>query len=252
MARWGKQPGEAWLPPAQQADGSWNGSVADTIQQLYALWLVHPVLDETAQKGLRWLLEYNRPPMRTLDETRVSYDNLFFEMARGEAPRLRVLSGVPFNSGCSGFVKTGAALFLAAGFGLAEDERVRNAYITLERIPARREGWWCSASCGANIFQAFAACPAPARGPAMALALEYLAGRQTKRGDWTGGIPFYSTFNALSRLDHPQAARMFERALPRVTGAQAANGAWGRDDQELKTFLVLDALDRAGMPVTVQ
>lgn len=249
LARWGKQPQAHWTPLPQREDGSWNGSVADTIQQLYALWLVNPVPDETAQKGMRWLLEFHLPPMRTLDPDRVSYDNLFFAMGRGDAPRLRKLSGVPFNAGCSGFVKTGAALFLAAGFGMAAEDRVKNALATLERIPARRQGWWCSASCGANLFQAGAAYPDFAHGDAMRLALEYLGERQSRNGTWSGGIPFYATFNALSRLDQPLAARQFERALPKVLSSQLPDGGWGHSDRELKTYLVLDAIERAGIVI---
>jgi hypothetical protein len=249
LSRWARQPQPPWDPPPQRADGSWNGSVADTIQQLYWLWLANPIPDEAAQKGMRWLLENHLPPMRTLDPDRVSYDNLFFAMGRGDAPRLRKLSGVPFNEGCSGFVKTGAALFLASGFGMADEERVTKALATIERIPARRQGWWCSPSCGANLFQAGAAYPDFARGEAMNLALGYLAERQSKNGTWSGGIPFYATFNALSRLEQPQAARLFERALPKVLSSQLPDGGWSRSDSELKTYLVLDAFERTGMAI---
>jgi hypothetical protein len=249
LARWGKQPQAPWSPPAQREDGSWNGSVAETIQQLYWTWLANPEPGETARKGMRWLLETHLPPMRTLDPERVSYDNLFFAMGRGDAPRLRNLSGVPFNEGCSGFVKTGAALFLAAGFGMSSEERVSLALETIQHIPARRQGWWCSASCGANLFHAGAVFPEFAHTPAMDLALDYLAEHQMQNGAWSGGIPFYSTFNTLSRLSQPQAARLFERAIPRVLRSQLPNGGWSRTDPELKTYLVLDAFERAGLAV---
>jgi len=34
-----------------------------------------------------------------------------------------------------------------------------------------------------------------------------------------------------------------------VLRAQSADGAWGRSDRELKTLLVLDALERKGLPI---
>jgi hypothetical protein len=232
----------------QRPDGSWNGSVHDTIRQLYARWLLDPRLDPSVEQGLNWLLETGRPPRRyTVNSDGSSYDNLFFEMSRGESPRLRTMSGTPFGDGCSGFVKTGAALFLAHAFG-SSHERVEQAFSTLEQLPARRRGWWCSASCGANIFQAFAVHPEHRRGPAMHMALEYLGAHQDDGGAWSGGLPFFELFNALSHLADPHAVRQFERALPRVRRARAADGSWGRSDRALKTFLVLDALERRGLP----
>jgi hypothetical protein len=231
---------------AQRPDGSWNGSVHDTIRQLYARWLLDPRLDPPAVQGLDWLLETYRPPMQQVNNDGSRYDHLFFDMGRGDAARLRAMRGAPFGDGCSGFVKTGAALFLALGYGYGH-QRVEHAFGTLEQIPARRRGWWCSASCGANIFQAFALHPEHGRGPAMAQALAYLAERQDENGAWGGGLPFFYLFNALSRLSDAQAVRQFERALPRVRRARAADGSWGRSDRELKTFLVLDALERRGI-----
>lgn len=253
QARWGALQGGAIMTPpltapGQGADGSWNDSVHDTIRQLYARWLIAPVLDEPTSRGLCWLLEVGHPPQRWQASDGARYDDLFFKMRRGDPSRLRVLQGAPFSAGCSGFVKTGAALFLAQQFGLPDEEgRMGRAFASLARIPPLRRGWWCSASCGANIFQAFAVHPDYSRSPAMGLAIDYLAACQGEDGAWEGGIPFYETFNALSRLEDDRATRQFECALPRVVRAQAADGGWGRSDRELKAFLVLDALDRKGL-----
>lgn len=247
-ARWGGGEPARWTPAPQRADGSWNGSVHDTIQELYAAWLSEPLegsAREAAERGVNWLLECHHPPIRGhRNADGASYDNLFFEMEqRYEAARLRVMTGVPFGDGCSGFVKTGAALFLAQELGLGSRERVALAFESLEGIPAIRRGWWCNARCGSNIFQAYVLHP----GPALGLALDFLARRESSNGGWGDGVPFYPTLNALARLDDRRAAEMFARALPRVQGSRAADGGWGRSDREFKTFLVLDAFERKGI-----
>ncbi len=83
----------------------------------------------------------------------------------------------------------------------------------------------------------------------MRLAVRWLAGRQRANGTWDGGVPFFPTLYALSRIPGKEADAQFERAADRVLRAQNADGSWGRGQRSLCTFLTLSAMKNKGMDV---
>ncbi len=101
----------------QSADGSWDGLVLPTIQNLFSLWLLQEEPNEQIHAALDWMLETDHPPMQCTSTDGAPYDNLFFRTTREDNRALLRISGVPFTQGCSGFVKMGAALFFACVFG---------------------------------------------------------------------------------------------------------------------------------------
>jgi hypothetical protein len=241
--RWASKGGEAdskkitaVIRSSQSANGSWNNSVAQTIENLFALFLLVRPSPATA-KAIDWLLEVDQPPMQ-----HPCYSNLFFRVRRAD---VELLKTGPFSPGCSGFVKTGGALFLASLFNQGDDRRVSQAFATLAKLPAQRQGRFCSASCSNNILQAFAANDEYRSSAAMKLAVARLEQEQMPNGNWSSGFPFYPTFYALSRIESKSADAQFRRALPRIVRVQKKDGSWGHSP--LNTFLVLDALERKGM-----
>jgi len=64
-------------------------------------------------------------------------------------------------------------------------------------------------------------------------------------------IPFYPVFNALSNLKQPSAGRIFSRALEKIYRTQNKDGSWGRSNKDLKTYLVLDALERKEIRIPI-
>ncbi len=236
----------AELRKGQSEDGSWSGSVARTLESLYALWLLLDEGDRSTAKGVDWLLEVGHPPMRCPCRDGATYDGLFFRMRRGESDALRHLHGVPFTPGCAGFVKTGAALFFASAFGQGDSQRVAGAYESLTRVVKVRQGRWCSGSCGNNILLAFAVHPKHSRSAAMGRAVSWLSSQQMPDGTWRRGVPFFSALAALSHVKHPLSAQQCQRALDRLERTQNHDGSWGRGQPQLNTFLVLDATERLG------
>ena len=237
------------LLSAQKPDGSWGGSSADTFQSLFSLSLLGRPAGRGIRKAVDWLTEVHRPVFECQAGDGVSYDGLFFQMTRADRARMRKLSGVPFSTGCSGFVKSGAALHLATVFGVGDADRIERAFDTFASAAKARSGRWCSASCGNNVLQAFAVRPDYARHPSMDLALAWIESLQDDRGDW-GPAPFYPTFWAMSCIANPIAERQFERALPRVAKLQGRDGLWGRSDRSFKTYMVLDACRRRGVDIS--
>jgi hypothetical protein len=237
--------------PAQEDNGSWNNSVVDTVKYLYQLSLFSNNLEERVRKALNWLLEKGHPPMKYQSNDGASYDDMFFRTSRSDNEKLRKLKGTPFSMGCSGFFKTGACLYLAAQFGYLEDKRVEKAYLNIIEIPPYRDGWYCSPSCGSNLFLAVVEHPIYSSSRAIHLNLDYLNRTQMENGAWQGPIPFFSVFNALAKLKMIEADRIFRFALNRLEETQNKDGSWGRTDKALKTYLVMDALVRKDIRISM-
>jgi hypothetical protein len=237
----------ARIEAAQGADGSWDGSCARTIENLFSLWLLLERKDPCVQKALDWLMETGRPPLHLPQENGATYNNLFFRTSRRDNTDLQRLTDVPFTPGCSGFVKTGAALFLATQFGLAGDDRVEKAFRSAVQTAKARNGRLCRGSCGNNINLALAVHPRHSRGPGMGCVLSWLERHMAPTGSWDQGIPFFPTLWVLAHLRSPKAGRLFRRALVRVARSQNSDGSWGRRQKLLDSFLVLDSLKRKGI-----
>lgn len=249
--RWDSQQEELPEFPEQKENGSWNNSVVDTVTNLYQLSLFTEKTDTRVESALHWLLEKKHKPLVYTNNDGASYDNMFFNTSRRDNERIRKLKGIPFSMGCSGFFKTGATLYLAAHFGYLDDERVDKAYKSVIEIPPYRDGWYCSPSCGNNLFLAVVAHPIYANSRAIHLNLDYLNRTQLDNGAWQGPIPFFSVFNALSKLKMIEADRIFGFALHRAEATQSKDGSWGRTDKALKTYLVMDALDRKEIRISM-
>jgi hypothetical protein len=231
----------------QSADGSWDGSVSSTIRNLFSLWLLAGLDSRVITKALDWLLEVDHPPMKQERENGATYDGMFFRTTRRDREELRRPQPVPFTPGCSGFVKTGAALFFAGQFGRGDDERVRKAFSSINRTARARQGRLCTGSCASNIHIAMAAHPQERRSEGMKAVLAYLSGKQKPIGSWEDGIPFFPTLWMLSYLNSRAANAAFRLALGRVQRSQSRDGYWGRSRKQLDSFLVLDSLSQKGL-----
>jgi hypothetical protein len=229
----------------QSGDGSWAGSVAKTIENLFAIWLLDEHLSHTTAKAIDWMLEVGHPAMHHECGDGAAYDSMFFRMARGERESLREMSGVPFTQGCAGFIKTGAALFFATAFGHRSD-LADAAYDSLSRVVQVRQGRWCSPSCGNNILQAFAIHETRSTSAAMKRAVAWLATQQEESGAW-GSVPFYPTVFAMGHLKDASSRRQLRAAMRRLQRLRNPDGSWGRSQRELNTLLALDAMERSGI-----
>jgi hypothetical protein len=246
----GSQQDRAWAERAavairkrQAEDGCWNASAGATINELFALWLLGSGPDAATGRGVDWLLE-TRHPLPARSEHPEGYDRLPHRVRRRE---LRRMQDVPFTMGCSNFVKSGAALFLAAAFGQGDAARIRAVRDVFSARARQRDGRWCSGSCANNVLQGFAMDAGLARGAAMRRVLAFLAGVQSDKGGWGDGVPFYPTVYALARVPGRAAKAQLDRAVGRLVRTQNRDGSWGRTRKELCTYLALGALERAGL-----
>jgi hypothetical protein len=229
---------------SQKTDGSW-GDTASTIRALYDLSLLNPGGNLITRAGVRWLLEEHLPLMRRVSTDGAPYSNLFFKINKYESAELNCLRATPFTKGCSGFIKTGAALYLASTHGLQGHERVAAAFDSLDKCIAVRKGRWCSPSCSNNILQGYAAHPEAKDGDAMAMAVEHLGRMQKPSGQWTGA-PFYPTLYALSNCGSKAARRQVDLALRKCARTQRKDGSWGGKGKLQGSYMVLMAMKRAG------
>lgn len=230
----------------QRENGSWGNSVIKTIDRLFLLYLLGDEGSDEAQKGTRWLLEDGQEPMRHTCGDGVSYDHLFFRLSRSESRALVAHRGLVTTPGCAGFIKTGAALYFASVFGLAEEERVERAMQTLVKV-AQQRGLWCSVSCSINILRAFLAHPRYAGAAVAREAVEILEREQTRTGSWRGAQLFYHTFNTLAHSTSRSAVRQVSNCLERLQRTQNSSGTWGRRHADLASLLVVDGLRRHGL-----
>ncbi len=234
------------IEAAQSPDGSWEGAVAPTIQHLFSLWLLSGQAIPAAAKAVAWLCEAKHPPLELDCRDGATYSGMFFRTTRRDHEELRKLRTVPFTPGCSGFVKTGAALFFAAQFGRATSDRMKRAFVSVNRTAKVRRGKLCTGSCANNLHLALAGHPRQRQGPGMAHVLNYLARAQTPAGSWANGLPFFPTLWALSHLNSRAADALLLPAFRRLQRTQNRDGSWGRSQRQLFTFLALDALSRKG------
>ena len=226
----------------QKRDGSF-GSLPTTIRYLFALHLLQRSSSNESDRALDWIWEAGlaRPEPRRSKDGAV-YQDLLFRIGRGEAARLSRMTGTPFNPGCSGFIKTGAGILLASGYGRGREARVQRALRCLDEVIAARNGLWCTPVCSNNILQAYAAHPDACRGRGLARAVRALGKMQTATGSWPG-LPFTSTFSALATVDLREARTQFKRALPLVRRSQNLDGSWGRGPRrEFTSFQMVRAL----------
>ncbi len=235
------------LSKRQSDTGSWNDSVVDTVENLYALSLLSPRRSTAAVNAVDWLLEKEHPSTVHISGDGSPYSGLFFRVKRGDTAGIYNRRDLPFNRGCSGFFKSGAALYFSGIFGKQNDPRAEAAFRSLDRVLDTRGGVWCSLPCSNNILRAYVSHPAKRDSRGTRKALKYLEHVQTETGGWKGTPFFYQTFNTVAQSGLPSARRQIERAMNRVSRSQNRDGTWGKTNKEFNTFLVLDGLHRRGI-----
>ena len=218
------------LLDGQCRDGSWKGSVIETIRRLFGLHLT--VRDPTPPvvRALDWLFTKIEPTR--INRTPTSEMPLTADR----------LAGLPFTVGASRWFELGAALFLSTIFGRENDPQVLEAYrkvlslIDPERKP--RCGWTSSY----NLLRALVVHPEFSQSKEVRHFVAALAKNQEDSGRWRVNVPFYQTVNALAHLDLSSATVQGEKAFKRLCVTQNRDGTWGRRQKEWNTFLVIHAL----------
>jgi len=232
------------LIEAQSPNGSWNDSLVETIQNLHLIALLAPKFNGRVKKAVDWLLEKDYEPMRHTAKDGAKYDGLFFRINRKDVNQIYRRKDLLFHPGCAGFIKTAAALFFAGIFTKQKDERVLQAFKTLDNVLKRRQGKWCSMPCSNNILRAYVSHPLKRQSKETKKALTTLAKLQTRSGSWRGIKYFYHTFNIVAQSKLKIARQQVAKALPRLIQLQNRDGSFGREHKEFYTFLVLDGLKK--------
>ncbi|MCB2225506.1 MAG: hypothetical protein KQH53_02430 [Desulfarculaceae bacterium] len=213
----------AALKKGQRQDGSWGGSPLESLRRLFGLHLTQREPDPAVERALDWLLPRVLAPEQC-----------------GPAPSARQLAGLPFAPSRADALWPPAGLFLAAIFGRGErPEVVRGLQHINKRLWGEPGLGWGAAG---NLLRALAVHLRFQRGRGARAFLARLAGADP----WPRSLPFHQTVNALAHLPGRQAVALLRPCWPRLTGAQAADGWWGRTDREFKSFLVVHALKNAG------
>lgn len=228
----------------QSPNGSWNDSVVETIQNLHLISLLAPKFNGRTKKAVDWLLEKDFESLHCTSGDGAKYDGLFFRVNRKDTKQIYQRKDLLFNPGCSGFVKTAAALYFAGIFTKQKDERVIQAFKTLDNVIKKRRGKWCSLACSNNILRAYVAHPLKRASKQTQDAVKVLAKLQTRNGNWQGIPFFYHTFNILAQSKLRIARQQVAKALPHIIQSQNRDGSFGKDNKEFFTFLILDGLKR--------
>lgn len=236
-----------FLAKSQTKNGSWNHSVVKTVENLYVLSLLAPRGSSIGGRAVDWLLEKDEPPTVRISGDGSPYTGLPFRVGHEDVKQIYTRRDLPFHQGCSGFFKTGAALYFSGIFRRADDERVAIAFRSLDKALQIRGGKWCNVACSGNILRGYVDHPKKRDSVQTKKALKYLEQVQTKSGGWKGTPFFYQTFNTIARSGLPSARRQAKQAMKRVVRSQNPDGTWGRSNTEFNTFMVLDGLHRQGV-----
>lgn len=213
----------------QDHDGSWGGSVVETVRHLFGLHLTvrHPT--DTIAKGIDWLFRETASDPTTNEVG------------------LADLGGLPFVPGDPDLLCTGMTLFLATVFGRENNPEILALYQNLSERILAGVGLGRNPRDISNLLRALVVHPIYAKGNATASIVEGLSMLQDGSGQWPGPLPFYQTVNALAHLEIPQAEKQLEKAFALLAGTQNSDGTWGGTEQEWNTFLVVHALRKKKM-----
>ena len=215
----------------QGADGSWGGSIVETVERLFGLHLTvrHP--DARIKMAMAWLLSRIESPTANivppLPSDRIS---IFGEW-----------KNLPFMAS-GGNLWTAATLFLASIFDMEGDPEVLEAYSSIAEEGIASRGLWTDAASASNALRALVVHPLYRNDLAVTMAVEALDECQLPNGRWPSPIPFYQTVNALAHLDVPEVDAPVDRAVTHLIKTQGADGTWGEDQAEWNTFLAVHAL----------
>jgi len=222
----------AELVRGQGEDGLWQGSAIETIQRLF---------------GLHWTLRYPDPCIDNGLDSLLGIASAAMSETLPDIVQPERLHGLPFTAGPRAAILVPATLFLCAIFCRPADPRVvvlydRAVQIVELAIDKREKTPWRH-----NLLRALVVHPRYTDHPASRRIVAWLAGRQTRQGDWGVNIPFYQALNALAHLHHPEADRQTNRAIDHLSATQHADGSWGESQRLWCTFLAVHALRNKGV-----
>jgi hypothetical protein len=222
----------AALRDGQSDDGLWQGAALATIQRLFGLHLTVRRADPSIERALEALITVagQRPAER--DQTNIAS---------------AALEGLPFAPARRRDVVLPATLFLGAIFGQTSDRRWVDLYeesvSSLTTAPLAEQ----DPAALHNFLRAFVVHPVYADHDATGRLVRWLADRQRPQGHWGAEIPFHQALNALAHLNTPAAVDQCRKAFDRLVAKQNADGSWGQDQREWRTFLVVHALRNKGV-----
>ncbi len=215
-----------------QSNGLWENSPLATIRRLFGLHLTVRAADADIDRALEALLEFVQDPPSVENDRLISAQEL---------------AGLPFAPGRWGDIATPAVLFLGTIFGRDADGSLLERYRKIASdLSTARELKAIRTSQRHNYFRALAVHPDYAGHPTTLMLVAWYAARQNPQGDWGAAIPFYQALNALAHLETPSADILVRKAFDSLADRQNADGSWGREEREWKTFLTLHALRNKG------
>ncbi len=220
------------LREGQQSNGLWDDSPLATFRRLFGLHLTVRSADADIDRALQGLLAcvQGTPP--------ADNDRLI---------SAQELAGLPFAPGPWSDIASPALLFLGVIFGRTADWRFPELSKAIVSDLSKSPDWETRRPSDLhNRFRALAVQPDYADHPTTRKIVAWYAARQTLQGDWGAAIPFYQALNALAHLDTPAADILCQKAIDRLPDHQNADGSWGREEQEWKTFLTLHTLRNKG------
>ncbi|HQP29768.1 MAG TPA: hypothetical protein PLB81_00455 [Deltaproteobacteria bacterium] len=220
---------------AQSADGSWQGSVLETVRRLFGLHLTVRAANADIDRALEWLMRH-APSSGALNH-----------VAHDKTLRHEDLAGLPFVPGHPRLTIECAVLFLFSVFGRFKEPAVLSRYQRMSsRIITAGPGMEFRLLDVSNALRALVVHPDYAHGPSTAVLIEYLEHIQGSSGLWPEPTNIYLTFNALAHVNLEAARRQLLKAAGSVSRMQNEDGTWGEDDREWNTFLMVHALKNKG------
>jgi len=223
------------LYEGQCEDGSWNGSIIESVRRLFGLHLTVRSANPSIERGLDWLAGLMKAKSGIQ------------RACRNERPGLKALRGLPFVPGGLFHLVMGSGLFLSTIFGRENSPFILECYAALEKRGVKDCGGWGGLASSNNILRAFVVHPEYSRKDAVLAAVKALAGLQKPEGSWPRPISLHQAVNALAHLDSSEADFILEKALRYLANHQNSDGTWGREDREWKTFLTVHAMKRKGL-----
>jgi len=222
------------LLDGQSADGSWEGSVLETIRRLFGLHLTVRDANADIDTALEWLMRH------------VPSSGPLNHVARPETPCHENLAGLPLVPGHPRLTVECALLFLCSVFGRFKEPAVLSRYECISnRILTTDPGREFRLDVS-NALRALVVHPDYAHGPCTAFLTEYLERIQEPSGLWPGPTGIFHTFNALAHVNLETARRQLLKAAPHVSRIQHEDGTWGESDGEWNTFLIVHAFKNKG------
>jgi len=219
----------------QLKDGSWNNSLAETVQKLELLLsLGMNMKDPHVAEAVEWIfwrqgLEHSyREVFPSPTESEMKGH---FALPTGEKLPSRV-------SYCHIYGELSLRVLLEAG--AESDPRVTDMLAVFDNmVKSSRNGIYCCKNCTGSFWQV--ASRFPQYRMYVSDGLKTLRENRTGSGSWKG-FPFYHILQTLGRIKGLTAIEEFEYALPRISRSRNIDGSWGKTFKNEKTFAVLSGI----------